>query len=366
MAGKSWKDLKKKKPKQRAAAFDPGAFGKRSLPDLSALPGASPKLSKLMSERQALENNMQNLSAGGGQDLNPRDAARFQVPSMRERLEKQRIWEEKRAATSAKIEEQRAAARGGPQQTLDTIRAKKRANAPEVGRALPEAGTGERTGLNARRPRHAAVEPQVGTAPRSALNGRPSSKKSDFVRRAGKAKDWLTERDQQVESARDRIRSGLNKTPDLGALGGMKSKMDDFDRKLGDADRRMAAEGGMDAERDQLRELRKGNLGGGDGDLAKYSKMLDGPRKAVKKIDDNWTKKRDQIAGPMDKIGAYKDMIDRRLSTKTGGSGDLFERSHKARLAALKRLREKKEQEAKDEKRRKRALASQKERKANA
>ena len=354
MAGKSWKDLKKKKPTSRAAAFDPGAFGKHSLPDLSAMPGASPKLNKLMAERSELENKMKNLSAGGGQDLNSRDAARFQVPSMRERLDKQRAWEEKRSAMNARTDEQRAAARGAYQ----APRPRQSAQTPQIGRALPEAGTAPRSGLDPRQ-----VKERIGTPARSALNARPQ-REPDFVRRAGRAKDWLSERDQQVERARDNVRNRMNETPDLGGLGGMKSKMDDFNRKLDDADSKMAAEG-LDSERDQLREMRGGNMGGND-DLQKYSKMLDGPRKAVRKIDDAWTKKRDQISGPMDKIGAYKEMVDRRLSTRTGGSGDLFERSHKARLAALKRRREQKEQEAKDEKRRQRALESQKERKANA
>ena len=54
----------------------------------------------------------------------------------------------------------------------------------------------------------------------------------------------------------------------------------------------------------------------------------------------------------MDRMGTYSDTAKRRLSTRTGGSGDLFERMERNRQAALNARQEKRRQEARDEERR--------------
>jgi hypothetical protein len=55
-------------------------------------------------------------------------------------------------------------------------------------------------------------------------------------------------------------------------------------------------------------------------------------------------------------------MAKRRLSTDSGGSGDLFERMQRNRQRALTRRQERREQERQDEQRRERALRNRRER----
>ena len=62
-----------------------------------------------------------------------------------------------------------------------------------------------------------------------------------------------------------------------------------------------------------------------------------------------------QISGAMDRAGPYFERSNRRLSTETGGSGNLFERMERNRELALQRRKEKRRDEDRDEARRQRA-----------
>ncbi|MEM7686407.1 MAG: hypothetical protein AAF293_16380, partial [Pseudomonadota bacterium] len=100
------------------------------------------------------------------------------------------------------------------------------------------------------------------------------------------------------------------------------------------------------------------------GKLAKANKALAAPSNAVKKVEQSWMQRRQQIEGPMDRFSNYADNSERRLSPETGGSGDLFARMQRNRERALQRQREQQRQEDQDRRRRERAQENARARRA--
>lgn len=69
--------------------------------------------------------------------------------------------------------------------------------------------------------------------------------------------------------------------------------------------------------------------------LERSAEVLDRPRDLADGIGDRWEQLREQITGPMDRVGPYAEARDRVLDLDTGGSGDLVERAESARRRAL-------------------------------
>lgn len=108
-----------------------------------------------------------------------------------------------------------------------------------------------------------------------------------------------------------------------------------------------------DSQRRSLRDADR--LAKVSSQVDKYTKMAEAPMRAVRKIDRSWEDRQRQISGAMDRTGPYVDRSQRRLSTDTGGSGDIFERMQRNRQRALERRAEQRRQEEQDEARRQRA-----------
>jgi len=110
-----------------------------------------------------------------------------------------------------------------------------------------------------------------------------------------------------------------------------------------------------DSQRRSLRDTARDRLAKVSSQIDKYTKMAEAPMRAVRKIDRSWEDRQRQISGAMDRTGPYVDRSQRRLSTDTGGSGDIFERMQRNRRRALERRAEQRRQEERDEARRQRA-----------
>ncbi len=92
MAGRTWKDLKQGSTNSSESKAPSGAIVKK------AVAQQSPRLASLLEKRQALENRLQALTSGADEALDPRDAARFKVPTFAQRQAQQREWEAQREA----------------------------------------------------------------------------------------------------------------------------------------------------------------------------------------------------------------------------------------------------------------------------
>ena len=95
--------------------------------------------------------------------------------------------------------------------------------------------------------------------------------------------------------------------------------------------------------------------------VGQYSRMAEAPMRAVRNIDRFWEQRQRQIGGAMDRAGPYFDRSRERLSTETGGSGDIFERLQANRQRALQRRQEQRREEERDEARRQRARRNRRE-----
>jgi hypothetical protein len=251
----------------------------------------SPRLSGLLEQRELLESRLSTLTQGGEEQLNPRDAAKFQVLTFAERQVQHRDWERQR-------------------NKLRTKAAELRANS-----------------------RNSAGRDRTSTQDSSASSGNGGSA-SSALSTIGGVKQWLDKRDAQRQSLQR-------------SLSGNSNRLRVLDRQL--------SKHGLDQEKDELNKLGADKLGKASSMLDSYARMAEGPLRAVKKVDRFWEKRRSDISGAMDKAGPYVDRSQRRLSTETGGSGDLFERMERNRLSALQKRREQRRQQKQDEARNERA-----------
>lgn len=299
MPGRTWRDLRS----------NPSGGRQPSTTDTRGTTQTSPRLASLLEQRRELENRFQALTSGTGEALDPRDAARFHVPTFAERQAQQREWEAKRAELQNRATELRRQARGesAPQQ-------QDRADAGDRGRSMDSS-----------------------------------------------VSQWLSRRDAQRRSLRDAARDRLSPLNEVAGVGRqLQGSLSRASGQLRDLDRQLAAQG-LTSERDELRGLGTDRLTQASSQVDKYTRMAEAPTRAVEKIDRFWENRQRDISGAMDQIGPYVDRSQRRLSTESGGSGDLFERMQRNRMRALQRRQELRREEARDEARRNRARRSRRE-----
>ena len=293
MPGNSWRDLKRNSSSDLAPLAQQNARSK----DVSANTSVSPKLAGLQEKRKQLEQQMFNLGSGAGESLSPRDAARFQVPSFAERQAQQREWENKR-------------------ERLQT--------------------------------RAAELRNQAG-------NNTPSERLQSPSASANSVNQWLAQRDSDRSelrnASRDRL-SPLNGTSRIGRQ--LKNSLSQTSRQLQQLDQQLA-EHGLDKERKELRSLGANKISQASSQLNKYTEMADNPLRAISRLDSSWKSHQQRISGAMDQVSSYVDRSQARLSTETGGSGNIFERMDRNRNRALEQRKIKQREEARDEARRNRA-----------
>lgn len=314
MPGNTWKDLGNNSS-QRATSQPSTEARERSSqanqPSLSqrqkqrALERAkkvSPNLAGLLEQREGLEDRMRNLSAGSQTEVSPRDAVRFQVASFAERQVQQRAWESRREQLRAQAAEIRNQSRNSSSASRSTTR--------------------------------------------------PSASPQDSVNQ------WLAHKDAQRQNLRETARDRLSPLNDVAQVGRQLSgSLSSASQQLRNLDRQLADQG-LSQEREELRSLGGDRLNQIQSSVSQYTKMAEAPMRTVNKIDNFWKKRQQEISGPMDKASSYVDRNRRRLSTRTGGSGDLFERMERNRQRALQRRKEKQQEETRDEARRERAQRS--------
>lgn len=309
MAGRTWKDLKS----GTAVPSDKKVASKDTSTDAVTLAAAqSPRLSQLLEQRKELEARLHGLASGGGPS-DPREAAKFHVPTFAERQAEQREWEKRYETMKS-----RAAQRRGQAPVTKT---------PEGDGSAGQSSQEEKA-LPLRQAASSATEP---------------------------VNQWLNRRDKQrrslLDSARDRL-SPLNDVANVGRklhgkLSGASNQLRDLDRQL--------AENGLTNEREELKALGTDKLAKGTALVDKYTKMAEAPKRAVDKIDQFWKTRQNEVGGAMDRAGPYVNSSRQRLSTEKGGSGDLFERMERNRMQALQRRKEQRREEERDEERRQRA-----------
>ncbi len=316
MAGRTWRDLRRRPTNTTEANSTLGGTFRQPVAQ------QSPRLTNLLEQRQALENRLKTLTSGTGETLNARDAARFQVPTFAERQRQQREWEAQREALQARALEVRTQARD--------------LNYPNNLNNLD----------NSRR---------VDTPDRSTTFSRRTGRDNLASSATEPVNQWLARRDMQRRSLRDAARERLSPLNDVADVGNqIKSSLSRASGQLRDLDRQLAANN-LNEERSELRRLGSDKLTKATSQVDKYTKMAEAPMRMVKKIDSFWESRQNKISGAMDQTGSYFDRSQRRLSTDSGGSGDLFERMQRNRMQALKRRQEQRRQEERDEARRERA-----------
>lgn len=263
------------------------------------------RLNLLLQQRQQLEQRMQSLVGGGSSNL--REAARFQVPSFAQRLAEQRQWEAERA-----------------------------------------------------RPRSRSSETSALTSAPSSAPG-PEAMRSGLRNFTQPVNDWLAQRDEDRRRLRDQARDRLSPLETLAEpVRGARRQLQDANRQLRDLDERLASEG-LNEDRAALRELGADRLDTAERYLSRADDTLSAPRQVVDRLDNAWQNRSNQISGAMDRVGSYVDRSRQRLSSETGGSGDLFTRMQTNRERALQLRREQQLQERRDQARRDRARQKRRE-----
>lgn len=318
MTRRTWRDLT-----PNTDSGNSGAAGGAAAPDPAAelhrAASMAPdgRLSRLIAEREVLENRLRGLSGGGAAE-DPAIAARFPVASTAERRAEEAAWQLRRATQLANhsatepatLANRAAGAVDDPFGTLSNL-----ADTPlarRMGQGLASFGNGA-SGLNMPRSRHL----DQGLDALDHL-GRP-------LRQLGSS----------VNNARNQLR--------------------DLDRQLADKDV-------SERDRDEIRKTLKGDT------LDKVGKKLDqansalaAPRRAADRLEQGWNRRRAQIESPMDRLSSYAERREQRLGTDTGGSGDLFERMQANRMRALQRQQEARREEERDQRRRDRAAQNRRE-----
>jgi hypothetical protein len=341
MRRRSWKDLDRPASQAPPAAPRPvpGAARAGATDDLARAAALAPdsRLNALLAERRALEDRLRNLTGLPGQQGSgdPHRDARFQVPSFAERQAQIRAWEDQRQARAAKTERD-ARSRWGS-----------RIGAP------PATGPGGEL-----------PEPPL-PGPASSLGG--TGLGTGLADRTAQLRDGLTDRSRRTrEGLLDRPRAAAAQVDAIGRpLREIGGQLSDQGRQLDEMDRKLAAEGVSEAERDEIRRAVKGDeIKKVSGIIDRANAALGAPKKAVDRVDRAWQARERQITGPMDRVSGYAATRDRRLSTESGGSGDLFERMQANRLSALRRRQAAMMQDRRDERRRERARERAAERRA--
>ena len=266
-----------------------------------ASPALPPQLQRLMQERQALEQRMSTLI--GGADEDPRTAALYQVQPMADRIAAHRAWQSgrdsKTAAASAASANRRRADSDAATDRLDNRTAGTRADAPPL---RPTA---------AERPRR---------------RRRRLTESDEFLA----AREAVGSVGRQFRDAQDRL-----------STDGDPASREALDRAMRDtgADKLMRGA-------DKLDRL-----------LDRAATTEAAPERAKRVIEDEWSKRRDQIGGAdLSRYArGFEARNDRLLGVETGSVADMQERSERLREAALERRRNERVQEEATELRQRRA-----------
>lgn len=305
MPGKSWKKLSSTAAAEGAAAPKTAANDWQQADQLShQLPD---RLTSLLRQRQQLENNLRALTTGGEPQRDPREAARFPVSSFAQRRAEQKEWELTREARPLP-------------------------NVPPTSRTRAERTTN--TWLRS-------------AAPRTGLKNFDTS-----------VDQWAQRRDSRRENLRDRAHQAAGALESTSHT--LSNSLDQASRPLRDLDNLNGdiSERDRQAIKKDLDNLGVDKLRSANQAMAKAKQVVAAPSKAIAGIDRFWKKKEEQISGPMDRASRYAQRSRQRLSTTTGGSGDIFSRMQRNRDRALARRREQRLQEEQDEARRQRALSN--------
>ncbi|SOB90053.1 hypothetical protein SAMN05877809_101118 [Rhodobacter sp. JA431] len=365
MPRRNWRDLQAassaapKTPGQGAATLPKLQLGSGT--DLTQAAALAPdsRLGALLEQRKSLETRLQGLT---GMPQTPTDTIgrRFDVASFAERRNEHNAWVQAHEARQASLRERLAEHRDRTAQfghrAYGTDPEPIRPSSAKDRSAFPSS---EIAGLRALGQTDFGRRIKDGLAERAG-SGLGASGLGDII---GKARTNLGD-------IGSRLRSGAN---DLASLGsdlrrGTRDKIDDYDRQLRDLDTKLAAEGISAEERAQIRrdlggdKLDKLDKTGGRMDRA--AKALEAPKELAGGLERGWGKRKDALTAPMDAQGPYAEMRKRRLSSETGGSGDLFTRMARNRAAALERRRAAKSAEQRDEARRDRARQAKAQKKA--
>lgn len=316
MPRRSWHDLQ---PAQADAPRGPAALQPAAPTDLHQAATLAPdsKIGALLQQREALERRLRGLSGLPGQAADPQDAAfaaRFPVASFAQRRAEQSAWETRRQAV---------------QQQSDALR--RTGTAPA---ALPETPLAQQLGL-----------------------GLPDLANSGLSSGLGRARSQIGAGLSRLRPIGDRARQRVDALEDAARpLREAGQKLTDTNRQLRDLDQRLAAEGVSETDRDEMRRATGADTLDKTGQqMNRVNAVLDAPKTLVDKVDSGWRDRADRVTAPMDRRSDYAQLRDRRLSTETGGSGDLFERMLRNRLTALDQRQAALDQETRDQSRRDRA-----------
>ncbi|MGD1924072.1 MAG: hypothetical protein ACFB03_07755 [Paracoccaceae bacterium] len=376
MPRRSWRDLENRPGgAPQAPAPGPRSFRSPGGGDLSEAARLAPdsRLGALMQQRQELERRIQGLSGLPGQNqFDQAFAARFNVASFAERRAEEQRWAELRAG----LQERRDALRrqaNDPGAVQDFVRTRRREDGlgptpleGRMGAGLPDLPGGHVTSgmADPRTDITQILEALPGQHPDA--GDRPATPRTAAGDRLRGLRDRLDAADRPIRSGLRRARGVTDRVDAVGRpLRQLGQQVENYRNQLDDLDRKLEAEGISKKERDEIRRAVGGDkIDKVGGKLAKANKALAAPSNAVKKVEQSWMQRRQQIEGPMDRFSNYADNSERRLSPETGGSGDLFARMQRNRERALQRQREQQRQEDQDRRRRERAQENARARRA--
>lgn len=335
MIRRNWKDLKSSNTGNEDSStsstgnsqgLHPNFKGEQQSGDLDQAAAMLPesRLNDLLQQRQKLESRIAGLSVPSDSNNSNIDL-RYPVLSFAERQQQEREWEQRRDSVDNNVPPPIVSSSGGS----------------------AENGLGP-TPLETRL--HA--EPTQ----RSSIDNQPfSSFHPMTMTRRRLQQSILTRRGSD-----SRIENGLTKLRQLGRDAADQAQ--DMSNQMRDLDRQLAENDVSQADRGDIRDLMKADqIDKVASGLEQANKALDAPKTLVNGIERKWKGKEDLISGAMDRIGPYVEARDRRLSSDTGGSGDLFERMQRNRERALERRRQQRLTDHQDEQRRKRAKKNRQE-----
>lgn len=326
----------------------------------------NPRLQALMKQRQKIEQRMAELTgtqpsgAHAAQDT-ARDNARFPITSLGERRAADRQWADARAVAAQKRQAERAAGNRHPGSDWNQQRDGQLAGA--LGQAL------------ARRDDAAATDERLD---KRVSDAREKAKQAKAVEAA------LSGDDSQLMAMAEEKAASAQNSSDIDGFNRPAAGGDDmFNRPAPAVDDSAAMDvsnADFGAERDLMRDqqsLRRppGNDDHRPGNRDKPDALLDKAlvsraekamakagaiKREKEKAEAKWIAARESQTGSKAMVDDFQRRTRNILAVEVGSLEDFISRSDKHRLAALNRLREKRQQDQQDEERRKRALENKK------
>ncbi|MEE4301012.1 MAG: hypothetical protein V2J24_16345 [Pseudomonadales bacterium] len=380
MPGRNWRDVTGRRARAGSDAHGESlAFTPTSRRGDVAAAAANPRLAALLRERDALTRRMERL-VNGGQETDPREAARFPVASFAQRRAEAESFAERQARQRERALAQRAAQPREPEPLPTAPPRRPGADGSEDLFAPPSAAAPSAAEFLARREETVAAQRAAGR--RRGRASRDIETRGPIAgrrpRRTRTARDALarptrTERTRErVREPEERSRTGpARSTLDRAAAGGraVAEQAREAGRGLRDLDARLERAGVPEADREAIRrdaglERLGRTVERTDRVASGVSRAAETPRRLLDGLDGGRSRVRDLARSPMDRVGPYAQARERRLSLDRGGSGDVFERAARARERARARRHEAREQEARDQARRDRAARHRRDRAA--